>query len=333
MAFGSSDLFARAHPGQMNTQAVMQQALMNNALTRRGQDLQLQSMMQQLGGQRDVAGIQARAGQGIADTQARSAQAIAAAQNAAELQRTGMQTGSAERIAGGQQAGLTERERMSQSGQTERTRIGTESGERLGKYQQELQNMASNYGHDMTNLRANYSADLQHRLGLDTLAQQQQRFNTILPMLQNAYNASTTGSGTSDITATIPQAPMIDTGPIFGEQGIQNRVNAIRAQTDTGAATEARESAKDLVGRGFGSKSPLIALLGNMARGQGRASATAAEENLRFGAAEANAENLLKQQGLQSENYRAQLAAMTEQQRNKQLQQNALISALASLAG
>lgn len=123
----------------------------------------------------------------------------------------------------------------------------------------------------------------------------QQRWGQIFPHVQGilgqAGNLNDMYSGSQlDKSATIDQSP------VYSGQQIQEQVNATRAQND--AATASRQSAlsRQLAGRGYGSRSPIGLMMNQSLMGQNLQGNTAAEQQLRFGAAESNAKHVLNAQ-------------------------------------
>jgi hypothetical protein len=92
--------------------------------------------------------------------------------------------------------------------------------------------------------------------------------------------------------------PTINQGGVWDQNQIQGQVNNMRAQNDASTAGQQRTLRGDLAGRGFGGNSPLYQELATNMQGQNMATNTSAENNLRFGAAQANRQAQLQGQGL-----------------------------------
>lgn len=325
-----------ANPYVFNTTPYMDPNQTNAAMAAWQRGLANQQNQLQLAGlanQRTIADLQGKYSLQGLQMQGDTAKALAAANNASALQRTGMETASAQQIAAGQQAGATQRTQMEQAGLTEREKMAIQGQIDIANLTTAEQERVARYQADQQLAGTKYSSDTAAKTAADQLAAQTLRFNTLLPLLQNYYDQSTTGSGTTDLTVSIPQAPAITTGGVYSPQQIQQQVNATRAKTDTDTATKQQQMRKDLAGRGFGANSPLAAELATMMRGQGLAANTDAEQGLRFNAAGANAQQRLAAEQLAQQQYQSQLQFSSQLQQNKIAQQNALLAALASLAG
>lgn len=309
--------------GQLQLQS--QAGSLQQALQRQRNQLGYADLRNQTG----IAQLQADVQRQLASSQQQTAQNIAAGNNASAMQRAQLEAASAAQLLSAQNAGALQRTQAEQAGQTERTKYSADEQERLGRYQSDQSLAGTKYSSDQQ-LQAALAATQEQKYQADLM---QGRFNTLFPWLQQQYNTMTsaTGNGTSNITATLPQAPTIDVNPVYSGAQIQQRVNATRAQNDQSAATQTRNMQKDLAGRGFGANSPLAMELAAQFHGQGLAANTAAENDLRFNAAGANADQILKAQQAQSGNYQAQLQAATSLQNTKAQQQSALLQALASM--
>jgi len=130
-------------------------------------------------------------------------------------------------------------------------------------------------------------------LGKYVADQKQQRFQALFPYFTKAISGTGGGPG--------GPLPTISAGPIWNQEMVQQQVNASRANTDAATASRGREAAQSLSGRGFGSNSPLLAALQGSFGRQGMAQNAESERNIRFGAAEGNAAQLLKSQTARSD--------------------------------
>lgn len=88
--------------------------------------------------------------------------------------------------------------------------------------------------------------------------------------------------------------PAITTGKIWNDQQIQERVNAMRGSEQAGSEGDVRRLRKGLSSRGFGGNSPLYQALAQNRQAQARSSMTSGENDLRWNAAQGNAEHLLR---------------------------------------
>lgn len=99
------------------------------------------------------------------------------------------------------------------------------------------------------------------------------------------------------------QQPFISDAPVYSEQQIQNQVNSQRAQNDAQTASQTRQMQQQMAGRGFGSRSPLAMALGQGYQNQALAANTQAENDLRFQAAQANSQQVLRAQQAREQQY------------------------------
>jgi hypothetical protein len=136
------------------------------------------------------------------------------------------------------------------------------------------------------------------------------------------------------------KGPPISIGPIWGPQQIDERVNLMRAGNDATAAGQMSQQREDLAGRGFSTvNSPLAMELARRTQAQNMATNTAGENDLRWNAAQGNAQHLLATQSAAQGFFRQM---MDEDIRRRQLalqkygadaqRSTALTSALAQMA-
>lgn len=128
-------------------------------------------------------------------------------------------------------------------------------------------------------------------------------------------------------------------GPPIGAQGvltpeqIEQQVNAARASNDQGTASRTRDFTARASGQGFGANSPLVMAMNQSFQNANMATNADSERGIRLGAAEKNAGQLLEGQKAQE----AQFASRQDEDiRRRQpyfSTMNALIGALAGLAG
>jgi hypothetical protein len=111
--------------------------------------------------------------------------------------------------------------------------------------------------------------------------------------------------------------PRIDASPIWNSQQQQQRVNSMRASNDQTAASRTQGMNQHLAAKGFGSNSPLAQALGAQYSGQAMGANTQGENDIRWNAAQGNAQQVLAGQLGQSNQWNQQ----NEQQiKNKQMQ-------------
>jgi hypothetical protein len=139
----------------------------------------------------------------------------------------------------------------------------------------------------------------------------QQRWNQIWPWAQGQikgmgnFTAGYQGPGAAP-------APEITVSPVWSDQQINERVNLTRSQNDAATAAKSGKIANEMAGRGFGSRSPLAAYMQTALQGMNLQGNTQAENDLRFGAAEANAKQILAAQQARAQQYAEQEAQKTE---------------------
>jgi hypothetical protein len=158
----------------------------------------------------------------------------------------------------------------------------------------------------------------------------QQKFDAVFPMVQGQLG-NLAGQGQSWGGYTGQPAgprPEISDAPVYNEQQIQQNVNAQRAQTDAGTATQQRAMGNQMASRGFGSNSPLAMALNNSLMQSGMATNTANEQDLRWKAAAGNASQRLDAQKARATQDLGYLGEETKRGTVNRQQQTALISAL-----
>lgn len=161
-----------------------------------------------------------------------------------------------------------------------------------------------------------------------TRAQQQQHYeNSYNPLLAllNGTPAGPTGPAADD-------GPQINAGGVYSPTQIDQQVNASRAATDAAAASRSRSYANDLTGRGYGGNSPLLMAMQNQLQGQALAQNASSERDIRYQAAGANADQLLKTQQAREGAYASRQTEANQRGQITAQTRNALIAALAGLA-
>ena len=167
---------------------------------------------------------------------------------------------------------------------------------------------------------------LQYQLGQQQLKQQQGQFEDVYNPLSAAFAANTNFGG----APTTPQ-PGVSTGPIWTPQQTQAMVNQSNAQGIQGAQTQQRAAANTMAGQGFGSQSPALQQIQQNAMSQAIAGNASNANNLIYGAAQGNAQQVLAEQ-TQAQNawYQQQQQQIARNQLNEQYQQS-LAGAMAGL--
>ena len=124
------------------------------------------------------------------------------------------------------------------------------------------------------------------------------RINQLFPQLLKEYGSYGTAAPFSALLSQIggpaTTFPGITAGPIWGEPAIQARVNAMRAGNDASTAGQVKRLADTTAGRGFGTNSPLYQELTSNLAGMNLATNTQGENDLRWNAAQGNAQHVLE---------------------------------------
>lgn len=113
------------------------------------------------------------------------------------------------------------------------------------------------------------------------------------------------GQGFAGIGGQTRQYPTISTAPVWSPEQIQSRVNLANATSDQSTQGQQKQLAGTMGGRGYGSNSPLYQALSSNLGAQNLAQKTSAENQLRFGAAQTNAQQVLAEQQANVERSRA----------------------------
>lgn len=176
--------------------------------------------------------------------------------------------------------------------------------------------------HEMAMLRQQQQPEMQ-ALGLRAAADA--RKSALLSQLQGQM------ASFQQVGGKAAPLPGITVGGVWSDPQVQQQANAMRARNDQGAATQQRDIQTQMAGRGFSSRSPLLAALQAQVGASNRAANSAGERELRWDAAQGNARHLLNTQ-VARQNQWAQ--AEDSDIRRRQLQMsgyNALLGALTGL--
>lgn len=117
-------------------------------------------------------------------------------------------------------------------------------------------------------------------------------------------------SGARDVTL-----PGFTVGGIWSPQRIQEQVNLMRSIAEQQAAGQLRRQTTDLLGRGYGAGSPLLAALGQTSAMQNYAGQTQAENELRTRMDQMNKQHLMATQQARAQTA-AEQARINQQNRN-----------------
>lgn len=159
---------------------------------------------------------------------------------------------------------------------------------------------------------------------------QQQRFDRIFPFLSRELGGGEGAYGYQG-RGQVGDQPNISDAPVYSEGQIQQQVNAQRAGNDASAAGQQRRMQQQMSARGYGSNSPLAAELGLGIQNQNLAANTDTERQLRFDAAGANANQVLKAQTARETQFANRQQEDIERNKVYQSRYNAVLAALAGL--
>lgn len=182
---------------------------------------------------------------------------------------------------------------------------------------------------DLANIQGGYSLQ-QAQIGADAskfpAMMQQNRFNKVFPWLTG--QAGAIGNNAGDFGNGGPQ---IHTGGILNPQQIQQQVNAARAGNDQTTESQQQTQRQQLGGRGFGSNSPLLQALYGQSNASNLATNTANERDIRLGAAQKNASQLLATQGKAADVYGQRQAEKLQARGQDKQSYSALLAALSGI--
>lgn len=156
-----------------------------------------------------------------------------------------------------------------------------------------------------------------------------QLFPTFLSLLQGAGNGNGTTTEGYRGAGQVGQQPGITEGGIYSPAQVQERVNMTRAQNDARMASQNAANERNLAGRGFGSRSPMAMQLAQSGQMANLAANSQAENDIRWGAAEGNAKQLLDSQRARE----AQFAARQQEDIERGKQKSGLITGLLGAMG
>ncbi len=156
---------------------------------------------------------------------------------------------------------------------------------------------------------------------------QQERFNTLLPLLQGALG----GQSQYSVGGQSQQGPAISSRPVWDDSQVNQRVNLMAAQNSQKAASQMNAAQQQAAGNGFGSRSPLLAELNARYQGQAMANTTRGENDLRWNAAQGNAQQVLAAQQAQEQQVANRNQEDIERRKTWSGYQSSLLGALAGL--
>lgn len=160
---------------------------------------------------------------------------------------------------------------------------------------------------------------------LAPLNSRNQHFNQLLPMIQGALSSGLVGGQSGP-------GPQISAAPIWDEGQIQSQVNTQRAQNDAATQSQMRQTQSQMAGRGFSSNSPLLAALQSGQQMANMQANSAADQGIRWNAAQGNAEQVLKGQMAQEQQYSNRMNEDIERRKANNQYVSSLLGVLAGLA-
>lgn len=174
---------------------------------------------------------------------------------------------------------------------------------------------------------------LQQQLGLAPIEFQREKFGAISPYITSILGGLTGAGGQANFGTPggmAPPLPQITAAPVYSPQMTDQAVNMAKANNAQQTATNNRDLATRLAGQGFSSHSPLLASLQASNQMAQFGADAQAENNIRFGNAQANASQLLAGQKAQQQ----QWSDFNDQDiRRRQTQLSGVSSLLGALGG
>lgn len=176
--------------------------------------------------------------------------------------------------------------------------------------------------------RSNQLSVAQTQAGAATLPAQlqQDRFRTIFPFLTSQYTDSNERVGGQNAPL-----PNITVGGVYSPDQIQQQVNAGRAANDRSTAQSQKGTQDKLLGRGFGTNSPLLQAIQTQQQMAGMQANSELERQLRFDTAGANARQQTSSESLRQQQWAQNEDADIRRRQVANQQSNVLLQALASL--
>lgn len=283
----------------------------------------------------------------VANTQGAWQKALADANNAAATQQAqigaGASTHNADVGAGAQQYAAGVGAATTQQGNqlaSDTSRANTASTNATTAQGNQLASDTSRFGsttqaqaaRDTATTAANaqmHGQDLQFQAAQLPINFARDKFNTLLPMFQGAFN---NGQGTAGGSANLAPAPNVTVGGVYTPQQTAEQVNAAQAHNAQLAATQDRQAQQSNAAKGSSSRSPILAALmqENQAARMGADSSSA--QQIGLANAQANAQQQTASEGLRGQLWNQQNQQQIDVQHNNQGYSSALLAALAGLS-
>jgi hypothetical protein len=161
------------------------------------------------------------------------------------------------------------------------------------------------------------------------LAFAQTKFDQVYPFVHDSLVNTQNGVTTPGLLA---DPPFVSSRGVLTAAQIQAQINAAWAKNDSRTTALIAQTQKDLAGRGFSSNSPLLEAVAASYQGQNLRANLEAATSITIQAAQANADQVLKGQGLANDQYNQRQSVSLESERNQVTRQVGFVSALAQLA-
>lgn len=174
-----------------------------------------------------------------------------------------------------------------------------------------------------------YAAQLGIQPAMTSEANKMSRFNSIFPLLTGQFSRINSQMATAG--GQSGKSPEITVGGVLNPQQIQQQVNAMRAGNDQTGASQMAQQGRDTAGRGFGSRSPLLAALRGQTQANTLAENVGGEREIRLGAAQQNAGHLLGTQQAREGQFASRQREDIERRKPYFSLQNTLLQSLAGL--
>ncbi len=212
------------------------------------------------------------------------------------------------------------------------TNRGNQLGADTSRYTADVSARTTDAGNQLAADTARRGQDLSLQASLAPTQFSRDKFNSILPLIQQGVSAYGSGGSNGQLVGGTNVAPQHMGAPVYSNDQIQQQVNSGRSTTAQQAATQVRSNNQSAAGRGFGQNSPLLMALNNQVQGMASASGADQERQTRFDAAGANAKQALGYDQLSVQ--QAQNANQNDIDRRKVTGQNQsqLLAILAGLA-
>ncbi len=158
---------------------------------------------------------------------------------------------------------------------------------------------------------------------------QQARFQAVFPWMQSQVSSAL--SGAERAGGQSGPSPEITVGGVYNPQQIQQQVNAQRGTNDQTAASQVSKQGQSLAGRGFGSNSPLLQALSGQTMANNLATNTSNEREIRWNAAQGNAQHLLGTQTARENQFANRMREDIERRKPYFQMANTLLGSVAGL--